>query len=240
MEFASIQKADMSYWFPIIQKAGLPVPHTAMCEMDDDAIMFVSEAISGEPTSQGDLFEPFIARLATVAASFREPFFLRTGHTSGKHRWNHACCVRNRALLRYHVMTLVEESELSGIGLPYKTWFVRQMLPTVHVGTCSAYDGMPVVKEFRVFVSNGEVKCWHPYWPRKALEKGGLFLSDAQFKSLCDPGDDIHEILNLASRAGFAVGGSWSVDIFQSNHGWYVTDMAPAEVSFHWEGCKNG
>ena len=48
------------------------------------------------------------------------------------------------------------------------------------------------------------------------------------------------ELRNLASAAGKAVGGEWSVDILETRRGWYITDMAEAYKSWHWEGCPNG
>jgi hypothetical protein len=41
----------------------------------------------------------------------------------------------------------------------------------------------------------------------------------------------------FAKAAGCAVGGAWSVDILETKRGWFVTDMAEAEKSFHWPEC---
>ncbi len=45
------------------------------------------------------------------------------------------------------------------------------------------------------------------------------------------------EIRSLASRAGAAIGGAWSVDILETTRGWFVTDMAEAHKSYHWPTC---
>ena len=34
------------------------------------------------------------------------------------------------------------------------------------------------------------------------------------------------------------MGGHWSVDILETERGWYVTDMALAPRSWHWPHCK--
>ena len=47
------------------------------------------------------------------------------------------------------------------------------------------------------------------------------------------------ELRNLASAAGKAVGGEWSVDILETRRGWYITDMAEAYKSWHWKDCPN-
>jgi hypothetical protein len=121
------------------------------------------------------------------------------------------------------------------MGLPYSKWVVREFLPTKPIGKCPNYGDMPVCREFRFFVDNGVMRCAHPYWPRQALVDGGWFGSDADFESMCRwP----HELRDLAEAAGRAVGGSWSIDLLDTQWGWYVTDMAEAHKSFHWEGCE--
>lgn len=41
-----------------------------------------------------------------------------------------------------------------------------------------------------------------------------------------------------AVAAAFAGDGAWSVDVLETDRGWYVTDMAEAYRSFHWAGCE--
>ena len=64
--------------------------------------------------------------------------------------------------------------------------------------------------------------------------------SGLAFKELCLPlyNEKMLEIETLVKCAGCAVGGGrWSVDALETERGWYITDLAQAHVSHHWEGC---
>jgi hypothetical protein len=226
----------LSHWFPKIRDAALPVPRTALIDMPIEAQKDAWEAFDGKDGNGG--LQLFAGSVAEIGATFGVPFFLRTDHTSGKHSWRDACFVADPVLVIRNIMAIIEYSEMCSIvGLPYARWAIREMLPTIPFGVCPEYLDMPICKEFRFFVDDAKVRCWHPYWPRLALERGGAMLSDADYAALCEPGGDLEELTDLAQRAGAAVGGAWSVDILQTTRGWFVTDMAEAGKSFHWEGC---
>jgi len=70
----------------------------------------------------------------------------------------------------------------------------------------------------------------------EALERGGT--EQVNYEALCRM-DDESALVMLATQAGKAVGGAWSVDILETERGWYVTDMAEAHKSSHWEGCES-
>lgn len=232
-----LTKTCLSYWFPLLEGSGLPVPKTRLVQMTPSATDIICNLISGATTEPLEN-ERFIADLKKAAEEISLPCFLRTGHTSNKHRWNKTCFVEHLDAIPAHVMELVEFSECADlVGLPWGVWAVREMLPTIPHGTCPRYGHMPVNKEFRFFVDDGAVRCWHPYWPEEALEEGGWTQqSPEEYASLCAL-DSFNTIADLAGRAGRAVPGSWSIDILETSRGWYVTDMAPARRSFHWEGC---
>ena len=195
---------------------------------------------------------------------FGFPAFLRTGLTSGKHRWNETCFLTSRHDIPQHVANLVEYSELADfIGLATDVWVVRELLPTKPLITLPAYGDMPVCREFRVFVKDGKAVCSHGYWPMRALIEGcplrprqfpcGIDDDDwsepaerivpdnlqAIYEELCC-GAEFEYWIAMAEAAGAAVGGSWSVDVLQDKNGkWYVTDMAEAGKSFHMEDCPH-
>jgi hypothetical protein len=236
---ATVPNADrtaLSYWFPKVLAAGLPVPKTNIIQMSDDAHRTIAVHLWGEDADPSPV-AAFVETLKATAAGFGLPFFLRTDHTSGKHDWDRACFVADPNELTTHVYTIAEYSELAGlIGMPWRKWVVREMLPTKPVGFCPVYRNMPVCKEFRFFVDGEKIECFHPYWPRHALRQGGCELSSEEYAELCDPGD-VGELSRIASRAGGAVGGRWSVDLLETERGWFLTDMAEADKSFHWDGC---
>ena len=230
----------LSYWFPKIQAAGLPVPKTIMVPMSREQLRAVFSVFDGKP--MGDEAEPFFIELTAAADAIGYPCFLRSGHTSAKHDWKNTCYLTSSENIKRHVVGIVEYGELACItGLPWDIWAVREFLPTTPITTAPRYGDMPITREFRYFVHDDQVICHHPYWPKEALTRGGVEGDiDKLYTELTDSDDDIPAFGELASRAGKAVGGEWSVDILETKNGPYITDMALADSSFHWEGCPNG
>ena len=236
----------LSYWFPRLEAAGLPVPKTRIITTGADLMAMLDGKM---PLGLDDLVER-IRQAALDLGGF--PVFLRTGQTSNKHHWKDTCFLASEQDIEQHVFNLVEFSEMCDIfGIPYDVWVVRELLPVEPVCVLPAYRDMPAVREFRCFVADGEVQCVHPYWPREAVAHGFPRIPtddwaddtralpenfDALYAMLCKPPG--WQVGQLARRAGRAVGGEWSVDVLWTTRGWYITDMAVAADSYHWEDCK--
>lgn len=234
-----LDKTALSYWFPLIEAAGLPAPKTLITTMPREAMEAIFPAFDGlEPKAEHlTAHLAFVDKLIEMGREVGFPCFLRTDHTSGKHEWERTCYVNSEADMRNHVFSIIEYSEMcSLVGVPWGTWVVREFLPTMPLGTCPNYGNMPLCREFRFFVGDGEVRCWHPYWPLESLEQGGADTS--LFDRLSAAPEDYKSLHELAHRTARALEGSWSVDILETKRGWYVTDMAEAHKSFHWEGCE--
>lgn len=222
----------LSYWFPKLKAAGLPVPRTTIIEMPAKAFRDVFRVFDGE-SMKGDA-QPFFDAIKNAANAFGYPCFLRTGLTSAKHFWEKTCFLPSAEAIPAHVIEIVEFSECAQLmGLDCGVWAVREMLPTLPIAILTGYGNMPACREFRFFVDGPEIECWHPYWPEQALEEGGAGESYASLSEIDDPGP----LLKLAGAAGLAVGGRWSVDILETKRGWFITDMAESDKSFHWEQC---
>ncbi|HEX5426597.1 MAG TPA: ATP-grasp domain-containing protein [Candidatus Acidoferrales bacterium] len=232
----SVDKTSLAYWFPKLVDASIPVPQTILVPLTDDARRAIWATFDGEQA--GDP-QSFFAALRAAAEEVGYPAFLRTAQTSAKHCWDKSCFIRNHDDFPSHVTQIVEFSECASlIGLDWELWAVREMLPSIIYGHCPKYDNMPVAKEFRFFVADGEVRCFHPYWPLESLRTGGWRGTAEDYAKLCDPDEHAEELRALAVRVSTAIAGAWSVDILQTERGWYVTDMAEAHKSFHWEGCE--
>jgi hypothetical protein len=218
----------LSYWYPKIMGI-VPTPETILTRTE---IKLIEVFDNRKPEG----WDEFIDVLGKATDYMGYPCFLRTGQTSGKHDWAKTCYLPSRDVLESHVISIIEYSEMvSLIGLPCDVWVVRKMLPTQPLGI--AFDGMPICKEFRVFVRDGDILCWHPYWPKNSFKQG----VPEWYNELCELEDgDLRTVLYNAAKAGRAVGGAWSVDILKTKDGWYVTDLATAEDSWHWPDCPNG
>lgn len=234
-------KVHMSFWLPKIEAAGLPTPKTIMLEMPDDAVRDLwSTFDQEEPTGP---WPAFVEMAKGRADEIGFPLFLRSAYFSGKHDWDRCCFVREREKLGEHMSNIAYMSECVGVGMgtvrtSWKTWALRELLPTVPVANCPGYTNMPVCKEFRFFAEDGKVLCWHPYWPRHSLDDGRAELSDEAFTALSTP-DNLPELSAIAETASRVCGGAWSVDLLQTERGWFLTDMATANTSWHWEDCPN-
>lgn len=225
----------LSYWFPYLEVARLPVPQTVIVKTDVD----FTPLLDGKSC---DGFGDFIGELDQAIHRIGLPCFIRTGETAHKHDWNRSCYLDTGYRLGAHVFNLIEFSACADfLGLPTNVWAVRELLPTTPLLT--AFHGeMPICREFRVFVAGGEVVCHHPYWPEDSLTRGLADWPDdwnQVYDRLCrlTPGEAL-EIRRLARSAGEAVPGDWSVDILETERGWYIIDMALAGQSFHWSGCE--
>jgi hypothetical protein len=247
----NFERNCLSHWFPKLAAAGLPVPKTMVVEASDLALSALAQVLDCKPF--GESAKPFFADLREDVGRIGLPCFLRTGQTSGKHRWRDTCYLTDVAALELHVAELINFSEQCGfLGVPWNVWCVRELLPTKPVMLLEGYGGMPLCREWRCFVDGAEVICVHPYWPLPAIRDGVMIPeskvgkplrwllrdTDEASKKLRDP-EGLEDVKTLASRAGAALGGHWSVDILDTERGWFVTDCAVASDSFHWEGCEN-
>lgn len=227
----------LSFWFPRVESAGLPVPETRIVRAPGELLA----VLDGEtPAGWGG----FIVELGAACNAVGWPCFLRTGHGSGKHEWARTCFVPSRAALEAHVAALVEWSACAGpVGLSTDEWAARELIDTEPLFRCTGYHGFPVVREFRWFVRDGVVEHVQPYWPPDAVAQGrpndlawAAKLVAASRRSL----DESTALGTLATEACRAVGGGyWSIDFLEDRHGdWWLTDMADGDQSFRWEPAE--
>lgn len=240
------EKACMSYWFPKLLATGVLVPRTEIVTTNVDLWKMLVPSEESAPDGLDAFVDDMVAAVARIGTT---PIFLRTGHLSGKHDWTRTCHVPEtndpfRTTLLHHICALVEWSELVDLmGLPTRVWAVRELLPLLSPFT--AYNGMPVAREFRLFIEGGRVHCVHPYWPEKAVEDGEPSVDDwRELHAQCSKldGDEAYALTSAAIvvAKAFADDGAWSLDFAQHKDGtWYAIDMAPAAISFHWEGCAD-
>lgn len=227
-------KTRLSYWFPIIRDAGLPVPKTEIISLTEAESTAVAMAFFGEgPRDEVDRLRDNVGRAADKLGG--TPFFLRTDFTSAKHDWRNTCCVTEMTKIPRHLFAIWEYSECADfVGLPYDVWVVREMLNTVPL--FHAFAGMPITREFRYFVRDGKIDSSQPYWPPSSILRpdrddwrGWLFAASLTNES------ERQELEGLAIKAGEALGGYWSVDMLQTaDGGWVVTDLAEGACSFKW------
>lgn len=233
---SKIDKTCLTYWFPRIQGAGLPVPKTIMVDAGDVCLPKLAYGMRPKGMSA------FLRTLQVATDAIGYPCFLRTGLTSAKHSWDRSCHLTDPAKLLGHVAEIVEFSECCQlVGLSTRWWVVREMLPVRPVCVLTGYRGMPLVREFRFFTKAGHWCCQHPYWPEKAVGSGRPDNKEWKFLLAKQHKMDAKTLAVLgdyADRAALACpGDDWSIDFIETDRGWVLTDMAEAGRSFHWLGC---
>lgn len=241
-----VDKNCLTFWFPILQAAGLPVPETHIIKTPGRWGELTDGLDDGKPPAY---FDDLCRSIGEAAAKVGYPAFLRTGQGSGKHDWKNTCFLPDAESIPKHVCALVEWSAMVDfMGLSCEFWCVRRMLPVEPVCVLPRYGDMPLVKEVRVFVKGGEVICGHPYWPADAIRAGMAWqphnsdnrreMSRQAFE-LSDGTISPLPWLWIATKAAavFKDHGDFSVDLLATRDGWFVTDCALAARSFHYPGC---
>ena len=218
------------YWLPRIQAAGLPVPETHVVTGPPD----LWRLLDGETPADWD---QLVKAVTAAGGRVGWPCFLRTAHTSGKHRWDETCWLAGPDDVVAHVVALVEDSMIN--DLPIGEWLIRRALDVNVLFRCAAWNDLPVTREFRVFAhSDGRIEHLQPYWPPDAFQRARpdhehwrALLADAS-RLRADERDVLED---LARRAAAAAGGFWSVDLIEGRDGsWTLTDMALGEQSYRW------
>lgn len=187
-----------------------------------------------------------VAEAKQAAQKLGYPVFLRSSHLSNKHEWKNSCYATSDQSLEDGMYNILEFT-LMGFGIAFDGYVVREFLTLPHELT--AFKGMPVSKEFRFFIKNGEVICYHPYWFPACMTYG---LSDeknwlAKLRKIqaITPAEKnyLTEMALKISKAVEPIGAPdnyWSVDFcWTEEYGWTLTDMALGPESYHYNTCKN-
>jgi hypothetical protein len=222
---------QFSFWFPAILAAGVPYPKTMTVSTE---VKLLDLLDGKEPEG----WATFLDRLGLICKTIGYPCFLKTGVFSGKHKWRDTCYITGPDVLPRHICELVEYSQLVDfLGLPVNEWVVRELLPTFAPFT--SFLGMPVTRERRYFIRDGEVLCHHPYWPIESIETTApeeLWKPElAKLNEETPP--EVALLTAMSKLVSREIEGEWSLDWLHAEGNWWAIDMALAERSFHWEGC---
>jgi hypothetical protein len=206
------------------------VPRTALVEYNQDAL---AQSLRGKHTTE---YERLYYIVAHEAKQIGYPVFIRTDITSAKHAGKSAWKVVSEEELNFALLTTLSASELKTTFQPIKASaiLVREFLDLGTSGR-TAFNGLPIGREFRLFADQNGLQCWHSYWPEEALtgkmDDGG----EPEIMRQWSDGWINTDVIDAAVTAAKAMGaGKWSIDFAHDVQGsWWLLDMATAGNSYH-------
>lgn len=223
--------SNMGMWFPLLQQMRMRVPETILVGTGDCELLHIVDG--HHPPG----YDQFVERLKLAASQIGYPVFLRSGMMADKHDYDRTCFIKNKNQFDDHVRRIVESSvmaNISGYPFNYRIWAVRKFIYTKEAFT--HFNGnLPISKEVRYFIKDGDILTSMPYWPDEAF---GNLTDDEKVKlkevqTISD--DDKIELDLMARYIAKHMDGFWSVDFMQDRMGkWWCTDMAAGEFSY---GC---
>jgi len=215
-------------WLPPIIAAGLPVPRTEIVPFDPFALYPILDGQEPEAAFSIDTIHEACRRIGY-------PSFLRTDLSSAKHDGPRAYRIGSEDELWKCVYLTFESNALKDLASENHSFLVREFINIPPIFT--AFSGLPIGREWRIFASQESVLCEHFYWPQEAFERlpGLPETWKADLEHLAAQRDGIEDLKAMALRAAQAVGhGSWSVDFAQDDSGkWWLIDMALSAASWH-------
>lgn len=224
------EKNTMFYWYPIVQKCGILSPKTVLFPFKGK---LEYKIFDGKKSKE---FDAFVKQLEAEADKIGYPLFMRTDETSNKYEWKNSCYVESKEQIHGHLLNILEMIEMS-MGLGFKGVALREFLTLESAFT--SHNGMPVAKEFRLFVRDGKLECIHPYWPKASIHSKEPNWDKKIYGLRVLTADDLNAILKELSKFGSELHGYWSVDFCRTQkQEWYLTDMAVGKDSYHWATCE--
>lgn len=224
---------QFTHWFPSVQRAGVPHPKTAILTLPADAYSLPlqedPDALYASETYQ---------RIATWLASQFEvmgsdTLFVKNSLFSAKHSWNRTCKLTRDADPIMHVAAIMYQWCMAGHIFP-DCLVAREMLPVRTLFT--AFDGMPITQEYRLFTRNGQVEAYQAYWPEDAIEEHGPSVQDwrERLREVENaPSALLNAMVEYAEEVVSSLKGDWSVDfLIAKDNAPYLIDMALARESY--------
>jgi len=228
-----MDKNSLLYWYPKIKTLDIPIPKTEIVEVEDDPFYF-SNFVEGNNN-----LEKYNVEIFKKAELIGFPLFMRTDLASGKHDWKNSCYVEKKEKLMKNLRGVIEFSFMAHIiGLSINAIVFREYIE-LEAEFTAFWGELPIAKERRYFIKDGDIQCHHPYWPHDAIlrpsrEDWEVILTQLNTESE----EEVALLSDYAKRVASVLKGYWSVDFAHAKDGrWILIDMALGAESFHLKGC---
>jgi hypothetical protein len=171
------------FWYPKVEGLA-PTPKSAVFRISPSALWQMIE-----PVAENKRHEQEYKEVADAISGFSNvigvPFFLKRGNFSAKHSWKDACFVDSsdtENIIR-HMVEIATDAELCDCAPEY-CFVARALIPT-KCAFKAFWGKMPVTKERRYFIRDGQVEFHHPYWPPDSIEtEYDLHTDEPNWKAL--------------------------------------------------------
>lgn len=233
-----VYKDSAKFWFPRINTldmkvllANVNIPQTVFVDYNEAEIFDAANIGYGVPYSKLFVAVELAIRYDSKTA------FIRTDVTSAKHLGLNAIKVSPTNNLHFALRQTLKHAEEKTYLSKYKSSAIM-VRSWIDIPGATAFKGLPIGHEWRIFAGPRGIYCANPYWPKEALE--GFMDNSA---AIPEPPQLAPAHLRTAAYiAALAMdGGIWSVDFVEDIHGkFWLIDMARGENSYHNEHCECG
>ena len=218
--FKLAEESSLLKWFPVVEKLDVPTPETIIVKV---------------PTAPKTIKD--------AAQKIGYPLFMKTDMIAGKHDWGDTCFVEKPEYLDGNIANLVSELEIVDMeaGTPFNALVFRKYIELD--SKFRAFLGMPVARERRYFINEGQILCHHPYWIPHSIRFWHNTKEPRNWKHLLKEvnTETVQEISTLSGYAQLVADvfqDDWAVDFAQAKTGvWYLIDMQKTGISWH-PDCK--
>jgi len=223
-----VTMSSMLNWWPKIKDLDIPKPKTEILELNTEELI----QLAGYKKRKEETAE----KVLKSARKIGFPLFMRTDQYSAKHHYKNTCYVPREDVLFQHIEALLQESDdVNMVGLPTKALVFREFIE-LNYGF-KAFHGLPIAKERRYLIRDGEVIRHFPYWPEDAIRfwsvKEPENWREILKKLNIESAEEVKLLTSYAEKVAKAIDGFWSVDFAQAKNGtWYLIDMGRGEISW--------
>ena len=253
-----LKRVSMFTWFPVLEENSdlfLPVfiPLSRLLRFPEGLTCWnilnfnYGEFIYGENDKEiRFLLENFLDKIMKAVEELineKGEVFLRTDQSSDKWDFDKSCYLvkPDRNTLRRNLFNLID-TVAGYFDLPVEGVVVRKYVEPFY--KFRAFWGLPIAKERRIFVKNGRIEGYFPYWVEDSIrfwnreeEPEGWRKQLAEINTVDNEEKEL--LQKVAVKAGSlfekaGLGDYWSIDFMQGADGkWYLIDCAPGHMSWH-------
>lgn len=232
----SINPNSALHWLDAAEQAckhsPVKTPATTVVEFD---FMDSLSMLDGDPNPDGIPF----GDLDSAACDLGWPVFIRSDLTSAKHSGLDAVQASDADGVLPAVDSIIRDCAKK--SMRPAAFLIREWIDIESRFT--AFDGLPIGTEFRVFAAPEDVQCAHYYWPEDSIRNPSL--PDGKWQAVREELADTalpSSVRVAAQKAARHANthdlldelGVWSVDFARDESGeWWLIDMAVGVDSWH-------